>query len=382
MADEMVLRGKLVLPDRIVPHGEIVIVDERITEINGSPTRPHVTEVWGDGWIFPGLIDLHIHGIGGCDVMDAREDAFQTIDQQLAGVGCTGYLGTTMSASSPALAAVFETALAYRHAVAQSGLLGIHMEGPFIHPKHGGAQEPGAIRLPSIGEMQTYLEQAGSLLRRITMAPEQPGGMDLLEWCQKHGILVSAGHSHATFDEAMAAFDAGVRQVTHLFNAMPPLHHRAPGLVGAALSRSDVQVELIADGIHLHPSVIRLVAQLKAHEGVLLVTDAIRATLLQDGRYDLGGQTVTVVDGVARTNQGNLAGSTLTLIQAVFRYADYASVELFQAVRAASLTPAQVLGLSDQGAIRPGFLANLVFVDHSGRVRATWRRGRLIFDGR
>ncbi|PSR20638.1 MAG: N-acetylglucosamine-6-phosphate deacetylase [Sulfobacillus acidophilus] len=378
VAGEVVLRGRLVLPDRIVPHGEIIIDGERIAEINVSPTRPHVTDRWTDGWIFPGLIDLHVHGIGGRDFMDATDDAFQAIDRSLASVGCTAYLGTTMSAPPQALQAVFEAA----RTAAPSGLLGIHMEGPFIHPEHRGAQSLEVIRPASVDEIEGYVKQAGRLLRRITLAPEGPGALELVNWCHQHAILVSAGHSHATFDEALAAFDAGVGEVTHLFNAMPPLHHRNPGLVGAALARSDVKVEMIVDGIHLHPAIIQLVARLKGPQGVLLVTDAIRATLLQDGQYDLGGQTVTVIDGVARTSQGNLAGSTLTLNRAVFQFADFAQVDLFDAVRAASLTPAQVLGLYDQGAIRPGYLADLVLVDTLGRVRATWRRGHLIFDAR
>jgi N-acetylglucosamine-6-phosphate deacetylase len=378
----MVLRGRLVLPDRIVPHGEMIVEGERIAEINVSPTRSEVTDRWTDGWIFPGLIDLHVHGIDGSDFMDATDDAFQAIDRALATVGCTEYLGTTMSAPPQALQAVFRTALSVQKNALAAGLLGIHMEGPFIHPEHAGAQQPDVIRPPSVDEMKGYVEQAGALLRRVTMAPERFGGLEFVDWCRQHEILASAGHSHATFDEAMAAFDAGVREVTHLFNAMPPVHHRSPGLVGAALARPDVRVELIADGIHVHPSIIQLVARLKGPQGVLLVTDAIRATLLRDGHYELGGQTITVVDGVARTEQGHLAGSTLTLIKAVFHFADFAQVDLFDAVRAASLTPAQVLGLSDHGALRPGYLANFSCVDPTGEVRATWRRGRLIFDVR
>lgn len=381
MADQIVLHGTLVLPDRIVPDGELVIEGQHIREVNSQRTRVRPTYSWQDGWILPGLIDLHIHGTAGCDVMDGMADALSRIDLALAQVGCTGYLATTMSASVENLEAVFRRVVEFRQHHPQSGMLGVHMEGPYIHPQRIGAQRADVVRNPAVDEVKRFHQILGPDLKRITMAPELPGAQALLQFCRSAGINVSLGHSNATFEEAAAAFDAGIHQVTHLFNAMTGIDHRAPGIAGAALMRPDVQVEVISDGVHVHPEILRLVSRLKGGDAVLLVTDAMRAALLADGDYDLGGQTISVNDGVARTVHGNLAGSTLTLMQAVFRYQAFAQVDLPTAVRAASLLPARAIGMGDRGALVPGFRADMALVDATGHNRMTWRRGQVIYDG-
>lgn len=382
MGQQMVLHGDLVLPEGIIPEGELIIEGSRIQEVNLRATRSDPTHAWHSGWIFPGLIDLHIHGAAGYDFMDASVEAFEAIDGTLARLGCTGYLATTLSASFGALQRVLQAARQYGDHAVNSGMLGVHLEGPFIHPQRIGAQRADFVRPPSLSELESYRRILGPLLKRITLAPEIPKAQDLIDFCRRTGIGVSAGHSNATFDEARTAFGAGVHQVTHLFNGMTGLHHRDPGLAAAALTHPEVWVELIADGVHVHREMIRLVGQLKGPNHTILVTDAMRATELGDGMFDLGGQSVQVKDGQARLGDGSLAGSTLSLMRAVFNYQAFAMVDLYEAVRAASLTPARVLGLADRGALEPGFWADVLFVDIAGRNRMTWRNGQIIFDGR
>jgi N-acetylglucosamine-6-phosphate deacetylase len=381
MAEEVVLRGRVVLPDQELEDGQVVLRDGRVTDIGTYQGVP-VTVYWRDGWIGPGLVDAHIHGIRGADTMDAEMGAFETMDEALASVGCTTYLATTMSAAMPALTTVAKALVAFLDAHPESGAVGVHMEGPYIHPERIGAQRADAVRPPSWDEMAALWEILGNRLRRITLAPELPGARPFIERAKLAGIMVSFGHSNATYDEAQAGFRMGVDQVTHLFNAMPPLHHREPGLVGAALTHSSVAVEVICDGIHLSPDVVRLVARLKGPDHLMLVTDAMRATLLADGTYDLGGQTVTVNHGVARTQTGGLAGSTLTLLRAVLNYQRFTACSLSEAVKAASLIPARTLGLWDRGALWPGYRADVILVDEAGQNRMTWRQGQVIFDGR
>ncbi len=379
--DRRVIQGPLVLPDAVIPEGQIVLESGRIGAVRDRPQEV-ADLVWPDGWIIPGLVDLHIHGAAGRDAMDASVEAYRDLDEKLLEVGCTAYLPTTMSGLSEELWPVFDAFQAYLREYPNTGARGIHMEGPYIHPQRIGAQRSDAVRDAVLDEVRGYHERLGDLLKRITVAPERPGVKDLIAYAHEHDIRLSAGHSNATFEEAVRAFDAGVRQVTHLFNAMPALHHREPGLALAALLDARVRVEVIADGIHLHPQMLKMVARLKGPDGVLLVTDAIRAALLDDGIYDLGGQAVRVESGVARTEAGNLAGSTLTLLGAVLNFHRFAGVSLPFAVKAASLVPAVAMGFTEQGALIPGYWADVALVDGRGHNRMTFRKGQLVFDGR
>ncbi|MCY0879493.1 MAG: N-acetylglucosamine-6-phosphate deacetylase [Firmicutes bacterium] len=378
---EVVLRGQVILPDRAIEDGQIVFRDGQIIDVGvyqGKPATIH----WKTGWIGPGLVDVHIHGIQGVDVMDGDPASLLRMDRALASVGCTTYLATTMSAVQADLIRVARGIRAFAEQYPDAGLAGVHMEGPYIHPARIGAQRADAVRPPRLDELEELADILGARLRRITMAPELPGAGAFIERAQALGLLISFGHSNASYDEAAQGFAQGVGEVTHLFNAMPPLHHREPGLAGAALTRDSVAVELICDGIHVHPAVVKGVARLKGRDGVMLVTDAMRATLLADGTYDLGGQTVTVAQGVARTASGSLAGSTLTLLRAVLNFQVFAERSLAEAVRAASLVPARRMGLLGRGALQPGFRADVILVDEAGVNRMTWRHGQVVFDGR
>lgn len=382
MATQTVLRGNLVLPDKIMEDGELIIQDHRIIAVNPRPGSRPATVHWQDGWIWPGLIDLHIHGIGGYDVMDGSEKSLSQIVQRLAKTGTTGFLATTMSETFPELMRVFQSIRHYQSRHRDNALLGVHMEGPFIHVDRKGAQRGDALRTPSLEEVREYHDLLGGNLKRITIAPELDGSLALITYGLQYGIMMSAGHSNATYEEAVNAFNQGVTQVTHLFNAMTGINHRAPGLVGAALMDPRIAVEILVDGEHLHPETVRLVQRLKAPDRLFLVTDAMRAATVADGLYELGGQDITVKNGVARTTTGRLAGSTLTLLRAVLNYETYTGVSLAEAVRAASLLPAHILGLRDRGALMPGHEADIIFVSSSGENRMTWQAGQVVYDGR
>ncbi len=309
-------------------------------------------------------------------------EVLAALDQALADSGCTRYLATTMSASRQRLEAVLGAVASFKQIHGDSGLAGVHLEGPFIHPGYAGAQGAEFIRDPDLAELQSYCARFPSLIRRVTLAPELPEALSLIAFCRQVGITVSAGHSGANFSQATEAFNAGAQQVTHLFNAMAPMHHREPGLAGAALQHPQVMVEVIADGVHLHPAAVRLAARLKGPDQVMLATDAMRAAGLGDGTYELGGQSIVVANGVARTSGQNLAGSTLTMLQAVFGYQAMAGVDLVEAVRAASLVPAQAVGLADRGALKAGFCADFLLVHANGSNRMTCRNGKILYDGR
>jgi len=375
MAEQVVLRGCLVLPDAVVPDGEVTIQEGRIVDVSRVPTGLRATHRFSEGWIFPGLVDVHVHGSRGDDVMDASPSSLARIDRALLSAGTTRWLATTMSEHLPRLSVVLQNIVDFVGAN-DSGILGVHLEGPYINSTRAGAQRADALRAPSISELELLVKILGRLPKRMTMAPEVLGADKALEFCQRHGIITSLGHSEATYDEAMTAFDAGASSVTHLFNAMTDLTHRAPGLAGAALVRPGVAIELIADGHHVHPGIVQLAARVKGPLDLMLVTDAMRAAQSPDGTYDLGGQLVTVAGGVARTAEGRLAGSTLTLLEAVWNYRGYADVPLADAVRAASLNPARHLGLADRGALHPGYVADVLYVDAAGRCAMAWRDGQ------
>lgn len=377
---ETVIWGDVVAPREVFPGAEIVVRDGIICELNRKPTRRHASFVWREGWIFPGLIDLHMHGIGGHDTMDGDQRSFEEMERLWAEKGTTGFLATTMAAPDAALLPVLRELAQYRRR--SRALLGVHMEGPYIHPGRRGAQSRHAIRLPDVTELSRYTEVLSGGLKRITVAPELKGARELMAYARSQGIAVSAGHSNATWREASEAFESGIRQVTHLFNAMTGLDHREPGLALAALRDSRVVVELIVDGVHLHPEMVAWVRDLKDPDGVLLVTDAMRACAMEDGVYDLGGQPMTVKDGIARTQEGRLAGSTLTLLDAVMRYHRITRAGLPEAVRAASGVPASMLGcIRERGAIAVGLQADLLAVSSDGQNRRTWQKGEIVYDG-
>jgi N-acetylglucosamine-6-phosphate deacetylase len=334
----------------------------------------------------PGFVDLHIHGAGGRDVMQQERDALRTVAATVARHGTTAIVATTVTASedcicrSLAALARYLAAQGDRPSAAAPGqpaaeILGAHLEGPFINPVRRGAHPEEWIRPPDAALLDRFLEAAAGTTRILTLAPEMPGGLALVEQARRRGLLVALGHTDATYDEARQAIERGARHATHVFNAMRPFAHRETGVIGAVLTSAEVTAEVIADGVHVDAPAIRLLVAAKGAARTILVSDGTAATAMPDGGYRLGTREMTVSEGVARNEAGRLAGSTLTLDRAV-RFMVGCGVPLGEALRMASFNPAARLGLETRkGILKPGADADLVLLTAELRVAGTMTRG-------
>jgi N-acetylglucosamine-6-phosphate deacetylase len=366
-----VLQGNLILADRIVEAGQIVVEDAVISAVVEERGQYHPTFDAGGCFIAPGFIDLHVHGVSGVDVMDGSRVSIRHMAERFAAHGVIGFLPTTMTQSVEVTTRAVSEVCEYLRGQAANNavtaqVLGIHLEGPWLSPRFKGAQDERYILPPDEETIRALLAAAGGTVRKVTLAPEQPGGDRAIALLRAAGIYVSIGHSAATYEQALAAVEQGATHVTHCFNAMAPLNHRQPGVVGAALLVDDLFAELIADGVHIHTDVMRLLIRVKGRERVMLITDAMSATELTDGTYALGGQEVFVRNGEARLRDGTLAGSTLVLDQAIRNLVRRCGVSLADAVYMASTTPATAIGLgSRKGRIQAGYDADLTILDRT-----------------
>ncbi|MEU4559850.1 N-acetylglucosamine-6-phosphate deacetylase [Actinoplanes sp. NPDC023936] len=357
------LAGRIVTPSGTHP-GQVVVNGDSIASVDLGGTS-------GDDIIVPGFVDLHCHGGGG--------HTFTTGDAAAARGAAAFHLGhgtTTMLASlvSSPFELMRDATEAYRPLVADGVLAGIHFEGPYLSHARCGAQNPAFLRDPVPGELTELVKIGEGTVRMMTVAPELPGALDAIAFLREHGVLAAVGHTDATYAQTHAGVAAGATVGTHLFNGMRPPHHREPGPVIGLLS-SIAAVELIADNIHLHPGMLAFAAGSAGPDRSILVTDAMDATGMPDGRYELGGQEVVVADRVARlVRDGSIAGSTLTMDVAL-RNAVAAGLPLTDAVTMASTTPARLLGLTDRGAIAPGLRADLVVLDADLTIRRVMRAG-------
>ena len=334
--------------------------------------------------LLPGFIDMHTHGVQGFDVMDATPEALLGISQALACEGTTAFLATTMTAAIPQIEAALKAVCDFMQAPPkQSGaaIIGVHLEGPFLAAAKTGAQSSEhilAFDTELIKEWQALSQHA---IKLVTLAPEQKNSADFITYLKSQNIIASMGHTNATYAEAVAAIAMGCTHATHLFNAMSGIHHREPGAVTAALLSDDVMVELILDGLHLHPAVVELVLKLKKSERIVLITDAMRAKCLQDGCYDLGGQTVHVVDGAAKLANGTLAGSTLSMSVAIKNMLKINGSNLWDIIAMTATNPAKALGLyQSKGSIDINKDADFVVLDELYQVVLTVCGGRVVFD--
>ena len=326
----------------------------------------------------PGLIDIHAHGAMGYDTMDATPNALRAMARFYARHGVTSFLATTMTAPLDAiLTALRNIAEVMRAGTGGAALLGAHVEGPYLDVERRGCQDAALIRCADVAEYGPLLETG--VIRLLTLAPEIPGNESLIREALARGVALAMGHTQATYDQVCTAVDLGVTQVTHLFNGMNPLHHRAPGAVGAALTTDALYCQLIADNIHLHPTVLDLTVRAKGPERVILVTDAMSGTGMPDGEYMLGGLAVTVVQGSARIASGNLAGSTLTMERAIRNMMAATGRSLQAVLPMATRVPAQALGLTRKGSIGAGMDADMVALDVAGNVAMTMVGGEIVY---
>ena len=335
-------------------------------------------------YVIPGLTDLHFHGCVGEDFSDATPDGLQKMADYELSRGVTQICPAGMTLGEDQLTRICQNAAAHR-AKNPGGaeLVGLHLEGPFLCKAKKGAQNEAFLHDPDPAMLHRLQQAAQGMVKLVTLAAEQPGALEFIRSAQEDGITVSLGHTTADYDTACAAYEAGARQATHLFNAMPPFTHRAPGVVGAAFDHPQVKVELISDGVHIHPSVVRAVFQLFGDGRVILISDSLRATGMPDGRYPFGGQEIEVHGNRATMadDPNTLAGSVSDLM-ACMRSAVSFGIPLHDAVRAAAVNPAQVLGIFDRlGSLDVGKTANLAILDQDLNLKDVFFRGQLVDRG-
>jgi N-acetylglucosamine-6-phosphate deacetylase len=380
------LHGTIVTPFQLLEDRIIIIEKGKIIAITDKKEdlallkNVEIIEAQNK-FIVPGYIDIHVHGGGGSDVMDGEYEAIKQVATTHSRFGTTAFLPTTMTMTKnkiiKSLKSIHEARL---KGTGTAEILGIHLEGPYINPEKKGAQKEEDIKKVSVEEFLEFNQASGNFIRLVTIAPEMPGAIDFIRWLHQQGIIVSVGHSNATYKQVQEGIQAGLSHVTHIFNAMRGLHHREPGVVGAALSSPKLIVEMIADGIHLHPIVLKMLTQIKESEKLVLITDAMRATGFKEGTYDLGGQEVIVTQGQAKLKNGTLAGSVLTMDQAVKNLVTKVGISLLNAVQMASYNPAKCLGIDDKkGSLELYKDADIVILNKNLETELTMVAGKVVY---
>src|SRR5215470_16603197 len=377
--------GKAITPITEIRDAGILIRDgeiERISKRDELELPTGATEIRAeDSTAIPGFIDVHIHGAGGRDVMEGTVEALSTITRRVAGFGTTSIVATTVTASTDDTLRAIEGVSKYipkQHEKCDSAcaeILGIHFEGPFLSKERRGVHPPEFLQLPSADMLQKFLHAAAGNARILTIAPELLGAMPCIDVARSVGMVVSIGHTDATYEQARAAIAHGAHHATHVYNAMRPFSHRDPGVIGAVLTSTEVNAELIADGIHVDEIAMKVLLQAKGPERVVLISDGTMATGMPDGKYTLGGVEFIVVDGVCRDAEGRLAGSTLTLDRAL-RNIVRLGIPLADAVRMLTVNPATVLGIEfKKGALRTGADADILLLNEALQITKVWTRG-------
>lgn len=329
-------------------------------------------------YVVPGFIDIHFHGCVGADLCDATGEALRAIARHEASCGVTAICPATMTYPEELLTSVARTAAAFEPAADEAALVGINMEGPFISPDKIGAQNPAYVQRADAAMLRRIQKEAGGLVKLVDIAPEEPGALEFTAEVADE-VRVSLAHTCTDYDTARAAFEHGARHMTHLYNAMPGLHHRKPGPIAAAWEAPEATVELICDGVHVHPAMARLTFALFGAERICLISDSMRACGLEDGTYDLGGQDVTVRGNVATLADGTIAGSVTDLAACVKVAVREMGVPLEDAVRAATLTPARAIGIdTERGSLEAGKAADVLVLDEDLNVKHVVLRGELL----
>jgi N-acetylglucosamine-6-phosphate deacetylase len=354
------LRGDII--ERLVPRGETPPRADKIVDLEG------MTAV-------PGFIDIHCHGRGGADFCDGTAEAFRIIGEGKLEEGVTSFLATAMTVSEARLMAAAAAAAEYMRRPSGARLLGLHLEGPFLNPARAGAQNPAFLRPPDLG----LVDKVSSVcpVKIVSFSPELPGAEDFARGLRKRGIVPSGAHSEADYECFLAARAAGMRHLTHFCNVMTPLHHLKFGMVGGALRFSDIKTEIIADGVHLCDEMIELIFRVKSPGSVMLITDAVRAAAMPDGKYDLGGLEVTAKNGKVTLADGTVAGSAGQFHHCLKRALKASGLPLSAVLKSCGLTQARSLGVAGAGSLAPGSRADITVLDENLTPRFVWVGGEL-----
>ncbi|MGE7933989.1 N-acetylglucosamine-6-phosphate deacetylase [Viridibacillus arvi] len=390
MKNILLINATVVLEKTIVQNGFVYIKGEKIEsvgEMEDCPIYSDVDQVFdctGKQYVIPGMIDMHIHGAAGYDFMDSTIESFEEIAHALAKEGTTSFLATTMTNPIFHINEVIENLASYMKDHNLSGMaemLGIHVEGPFINKVQKGAQPEDAILVPNVSLFKEWQTLSGDNIKVLTFAPELDNHFELLKELKSNGVIPSMGHTDGSYDECLQAIDHGVEHATHLFNGMRGLHHRDPGVVGSSLLNDNVYVEVIPDGIHFHPDLLKMVVKMKGLERMLVITDGIRAKGMSDGVYDLGGQSVKVKDGkCVLTSTGSLAGSIVTMNNARKNLIKWLGLTIHEQLQVTSANQAKRLGLYERkGSIQAGKDADIVVLGENDEVELTICRGLVAF---
>ena len=379
----MRITGGKVFSDGAFIDADVVVEGGRIAALEPAGT-PETAGGEGDVlsvdgcYAVPGFVDIHFHGCMGADLCDAEPEALKEIARYEASRGVTSICPATMTYPEDRLSSIARIAAAFEPAEDEASLVGINMEGPFISPDKIGAQNPAYVQRCDAGMLRRVQEEAGGLVKLVDIAPEEPGAMEFVREVADE-VRVSLAHTCTDYETAREAFAQGARHMTHLYNAMPGLHHRKPGPIAAAWEAPEATVELICDGVHVHEAMARLTFGLFGEDRICLISDSMRATGLEDGTYDLGGQDVTVRGNVATLADGTIAGSVTDLAACVQHAVTAMNIPLEQALTAATITPAKAIGIdSERGSLAAGKTADIVVLDASLNVKHVILRGKQI----
>ncbi|ELL0577421.1 N-acetylglucosamine-6-phosphate deacetylase [Vibrio cholerae] len=375
---QRVLHGDKWQPDAVVTVDDTGV----ITAIETYDAQRHADALnLGQVDLLPGLLDSHVHGSKGCDVMDATHESLNTLSLYFASLGVTAFVATTVTAPVAKIrAALTQVAKSKQEGVAGAEILGAYLEGPYFTEKNKGAHPTQWFRELALEELDDWVSYSDNQLLKVALAPEKSGALEAIRYLDAHGVKVMLGHSDASYDQVQLALDAGAKGIVHCYNGMRGLHHRDPGVVGAGLLHPECYVEMIADGHHVHPAAIE-VAHRCCGSRMTLITDAMCATGMPDGQYTLGEYQVEMQQGVVTTQSGGLAGSSLTLLDGVKNIQRWLNLPVEQAWLMASLTPATSLGIQHQlGTLEVGKYASMVAISSDFSIEKTWVKGRLVFD--
>ncbi|MEM2180281.1 MAG: N-acetylglucosamine-6-phosphate deacetylase [Nitrososphaeria archaeon] len=365
-------------PTKILKDTNIIINDGKIVKLAKTlPKSVEKVDSYEGCIIAPGFVDIHVHGGFGVDMMHSGVNDIMKFIKKLPETGVTSFVPSTVTDSFESLKRFSEKFSSITF-VKGSEIVGVHFEGPYINPKMAGAQSRLYIRLPSVKEVKFLNSFFNRIRKRMTIAPEVEGGIEFIKTLKGLNIIVSIGHTDATYQQTLQAFSAGARIVTHIFNGMRSFHHREPGVIGAALTCPSIYAETILDLVHLHHATVELVFKCKGSKRMVLITDAIAGAGLNDGTFKLGPIEIIVKDGVSRLPDGSLAGSTLTMDKAV-RNAVKIGIPFIKALEMATLTPCKAMMLRKKGSIMECNDANFVVLDKDINVIATYLKGEKIF---